>query len=139
MIDVDPAVLGRLLDARAVGVWSVVGDRLEIDRFWPAPDLPDVVAREFVDATRSVGLAETGLGIVAAVVDRRPRVSVAASLPEGSGSGLWLRRFGASRSLAVPVLRGGEVVGVVSAALPGSEKNEAEVLALIGEMSIDRP
>jgi len=77
------------------------------------------VARGFAEATQSVPLEETGLGIVAAATSGEVAVSRPEELPSGSGSGRWLRAFGAAGSVAVPLCDDhGNAVGVLSVALP---------------------
>jgi hypothetical protein len=126
------AALMRDLGARAAGLWRVVGDRLEQVAFVAGPGLPAEVARAFAEATRSVALDREGLGIVRAATGGGPAVSRADALPADSGSGLWLRAFGASRSVAVPVRdRLGDVVAVVSVALPDGPPDDQDVAALL--------
>jgi hypothetical protein len=130
----DPSLLDTLLarlDARAAGVWRVEGDRLVQLAFKAAGDMPRDVAEGFAAATSEVALDRLELGIVGAVVERRRKVSLAAVLPEGSGSGYWLRAFGASRSVAVPV---GPFVVSVALAEDGPTDNEVEAI-LLGALS----
>src|SRR3954447_19996834 len=125
------AALLHSLDARAAGCWRVVGDRLEQVSFVAGRDLAGEVARAFSEATRSVSLGQTTLGIVRAVQSGGPTVSLASELPDDSGSGLWLRRFGATRSVAVPLLDSrGRVHAVVSLAL-GDGPIDADVIGRI--------
>ncbi len=113
------------LDARAAGAWSVADGRLEQLGFEPGPALPPEVAAGFAAATRSVDAGRLDLGIVRAAATGEVVESVAAGLPSDVGSGYWLRAFGATRSVAVPVLgEGGSVALVASVALgpgPGAE------------------
>jgi hypothetical protein len=97
------AALRAELDAHGAGYWQVAGDRLEQRVFVPGPEIPEDVAREFAEATRSVSLDRTELGIVKAALSGEVAVSWAARLPDDAGSGGWLRRFGATRSVAVPI------------------------------------
>src|SRR5437763_562722 len=116
------AALLQALNARAAGCWQVVGDRLEQVAFVPGPNLADEVAQAFAQATRSVATSQTALGIVQALRTGEAVVSRASELPEDAGSGLWLRRFGASRSVAVPLRDArGNVQGVLSLALAPAE------------------
>src|SRR4051812_21966330 len=92
--------------ARAAGWWRVAGDRLEQVAFSADADMPGEVARGFAGATRSVPMDRGDLGIVRAAATGEPAVSRVDDLPADSGSGLWLRRFGATRSVAVPVRDG---------------------------------
>lgn len=128
-------ILGALrdrLDARAAGWWRRVGERLEGVAFVRAADLPESVARDFSGATRSVPLTQTDLGIVRAAVTGRPTVSRAEDGRPDSGSSLWLRRFGAERSVAVPVPDdSGAVVGVVSVALSDSKGDDEAIAAAV--------
>lgn len=122
------AALLRATGARAAGLWRVEGGCLVQAAFVACPEMPAEVARAFADATRSVALTEVPLGIVSAAVSGVPRVSRAEELPSNSGSGRWLRAFGAERSIAVP-LRGAAdtVIAVLSVALPSSRLNDDEV------------
>jgi hypothetical protein len=125
------AALRARLNARAAGAWKVEGDRLAQVAFDPAPDLPSAVAEGFAAATGSVDLTRLDLGIVEAAVSGRVTVSIAANLPAGTGSGYWLRAFGASRSVAVPIFEGdGKVAAVVSVAL-GPEPEDEVVAEII--------
>jgi hypothetical protein len=118
------------LGARAAGLWKVEGDRLAQVVFVAGPELSDEVAAGFADATRSVDLTQTGLGIVSAARTGEAAVSLATARPEHSGSGGWLRRFGASRSVAVPLHGlGGAVVGVLSVALAADQPDSETVAA----------
>lgn len=82
--------------------------------------MPAEVASAFAAATVLVPLDRRDLGIVAAVVGRQRRVSLASDVPSWAGSGYWLRAFGADRSVAVPVVGGdGVIAGVVAVALAG--------------------
>lgn len=126
------AVRSLLIDlgARAAGCWRVEGDRLVQAAFVGAENLPVEVAREFATATSSVPLDRIELGIVRACVEGVVAVSIAAELPPDVGSGLWLRRFGAERSVAVPIEGSG---GVVSVALASRSIRQDEVIARIRE------
>ena len=126
------AALLRTLDARAAGLWSVRGDRLDQLAFVPAPDLDPGVAGAFAKATRSVPLTDAGLGIVRAAVEGAVLVSIAAELPPDAGSGRWLRAFGAERSIAVPIFGpDGRVESVLSVALAASPMDVDRVAELV--------
>lgn len=101
--------------ARATGLWRVEGDRLRLLGFRAVADMAAEVKSEFAAATRAVTLAETGLGIVKAVVSNEPAFAEVDD-PTGKlgGSASWLVRFGARRSLAVPIRRAGRPVGVLA-------------------------
>src|SRR2546421_605808 len=118
--------------ARAAGWWRVAGDRLEQVAFCAAADMPDSVVRDFARAALSVPLSAGDLGIVRAANRGEPAVSRASELPADTGSGLWLGRFGAIRSVAVPVCEAsGSVVRVVSLALAGATPEDADVAEAI--------
>jgi hypothetical protein len=107
------------LDARAAGYWRVEGDQLIQVAFTACPALNAEVSRTFAEATRMIALSHTNLGVVKAAVTGCVAVSRAGELPAESGSGYWLRAFGASRSVAVPLQdRGGAICAVLSVALP---------------------
>jgi len=109
------------LGARAAGYWQVdaQAERLVQVSFVPGVGLDPEVGRQFAAATASVPLSQTSLGIVAAVLTGQPAVSRVDELPADSGSGHWLREFGASRPVAVPLSGAHEVLrGVLSVALP---------------------
>jgi hypothetical protein len=128
------AALRARLNARAAGWWRVGEGRLEQVAFVAAGDMPEAVASAFAEATRSVPLDQTGLGIVSAAVMGEVTVSRARDLPDDSGSGLWLRRFEAERSVAVPVRDlSGRVSRVVSVALAASPDDDASVAQTIRE------
>jgi hypothetical protein len=125
--------LRESLRARAAGWWRVEAGRLEQVAFEADDDMAPEVARAFREATRSVPLASTDLGIVRAVLTGKVVVSRIDELPAETGSGLWLRRFGAARSVAVPVedqssiLR--DVVSVALALEPADEHVAAAIRA----------
>jgi hypothetical protein len=115
------------LGARAAGLWRVEGRRLAQAAFVPGEHLPADVAQAFSAATRSVPLDDPSLGIVAAATTGAVRVSRAAALDPATGSGRWLRAFGAERSVAVPIADpAGTVVAVFSVAMPsGGDTDDA--------------
>lgn len=102
-------------NSRAVGLWRLVADELQIVGFRGCSSMPIEVAQGFEDATRVVSLQQTGLGIVKAAVSQQPTVALLATnggqLP---GSASWLERFEAVQSLAVPVISEGHVRGVLA-------------------------
>ncbi|GAC1448340.1 MAG: hypothetical protein NVSMB9_31400 [Isosphaeraceae bacterium] len=90
------------------------------------------MALGFAEATRFLPRTGTGLGILQAASSGEPAVSRVDRLPPDSGSGLWLRRFGATRSVAVPILDGsGLVVHVVALALPQDTPEDGSVTEAI--------
>ncbi len=122
------ADLARALSARAAGVWRVEEDRLVQVAFVAGGGLAEEVALAFAEATRSVSRAQADLGIVRAVTHGVVTASRMAELPAEAGSGFWLRAFGASRSVAVPLLDArGSVHAVVSVALGGSPLDDRAV------------
>ncbi len=131
MMLLDADHLRQVLDARALGVWERQEGDLVLLRFCSAEDLSSEVALAFEHATCRVSLNSTELGIVVAAVTGEPRVSVASELSPDEGSGLWLRRFAADRSVAMPVVDEGLVTGVVSVALRDGERSDDEVIALL--------
>jgi hypothetical protein len=132
------AALRARLEARAAGVWQFRGQHLESLAFDAAPDMATEVASGFAAATALVPLDRRELGVIAAVFERRVVVSVAAELPADIGSGYWLRAFGASRSVAVPIVDpNGSVKGVVSVALAAWGPSDDEVATLIRAEAAD--
>ena len=116
------------LGARAAGFWWIAGTTLEQVAFVASPTLPMEVAQGFAEATRSVPLTQAGLGIVRTAVEGTVTVSRALELPADSGSGFWLRAFGAERSVAVPLHDShGALKAVVSAALPEDPRDDQAV------------
>ncbi len=112
------------LPARAAGLWRLEGDRLIQVAFFSCDDMPEEVARRFGEATRIATLDQSSLGIVKAVVEGRTVVSIADELPSATGSGHWLRAFGADRSIAVPLR---SAPGVVSVAVLGLSRPAEEI------------
>jgi hypothetical protein len=108
------------LGARAAGYWQIdpQAARLVQLSFVPGVGLDPEVGRQFAAATATVPLSQKSLGIVAAALTGQTAISRVDELPADSGSGLWLRAFGACRSVAVPI-RGarGPIQGVFSVAL----------------------
>jgi hypothetical protein len=124
----DVAALLTDLGARAAGLWRVDSERLVQVAFVPAPSLPEAVSRAFAEATRSVSLDQSSLGIVKAAVLGEVAVSRASELPADAGSGTWLRQFGAVRSVAVPLRDDlGSIRGVLAVALPDSPLDDNAV------------
>lgn len=115
-------ILSGLLNetaARAVGLWRVTGERLVALGFLAVSDMPTEVSRGFAAATAEVSLSQTGLGIVKAVLSQAPAIALEDPQTTGlPGSASWLVRFEARQSLSLPVIREGNVVGVIAVALP---------------------
>jgi hypothetical protein len=106
--------------ACAAGYWSLHSDRRRLIQvvFVAGVGLDPSVGEEFAAATREVSLSDETLGIVVAVSTGQTAVSEAANLAADAGSGRWLRAFGASRSVAVPIrTEDGMIRGVFSIAL----------------------
>lgn len=106
----------QLIDGWAVGVWKVAGDQLLQLSFAADQQFDAQVAADFVEATRQVPLAETTLGIVNAVVNRRSAWAKATELEgELRRSAGWLGRFDAACSLSCPLTDSdGTPVGVLA-------------------------
>jgi DNA-binding IclR family transcriptional regulator len=120
------------LEARAAGYWWHAGDWLEQVAFVASRALAADVIAGFAEATRSVPLSQTELGIVRAALSGEPTVSRVSELSEGDGSGYWLRAFGAVRSVAVPLRDPkGEVRAIVSVALADEALGDDDVVARI--------
>jgi len=116
------------LNAQAAGVWRVEVDHLRQLGFDAATDMPRDVSQGFAQATLTVSLDLTSLGIVIAANERRRVVSVATDLPVEVGSGYWLHGFEAARSVAVPIMDDlGKVLAVVAVALPTLEPSDVDV------------
>ncbi len=114
------SVMREFLDtfnARAAGCWQREGDELVCLEFAAADDMPVEVQRGFLDVMRRVSLSRVELGCVRAAAEMRPVVAREDAAQRGlSGSASWLERFGAGQSLAIPIVRNGEVVGVFAVA-----------------------
>jgi hypothetical protein len=123
-------LLRRALQARAAGFWRLgAGDWLEQVAFDAGPEVSDEVARAFAEATRTVPLTQADLGIVRAFLSGEVAVSRVAELPEDSGSGRWLRSFGASRSVAVPIRDSRGTIWAVFSVAMGESPLSEEVIA----------
>ena len=137
--------LPSLRDARRAraGYWQLdqETERLVQLGFVPGVGLDPEVGRQFAAATATVPLSQTSLGIVAAALTGQPAVSRVAELPADSGSGRWLVRFGASRSVAVPIRgEGGMIQGVFSVALTADstlgDRLVAERIRVLGQLLV---
>ena len=105
--------------ARAVGWWRRIGDELDLLSFRAVADMPEEVRVGFIAATGRVPLSRIELGCVRAAAELRPVVARDDAAQRGlAGSASWLARFGASQSLAVPIIKDGEAVGVLAIATP---------------------
>lgn len=128
------------IGARAAGWWRLRDEGLELVAFAAVRDILSSVALEFMLATHRVALSQTAMGIVKAAVEGVVVVSRVEELPPDAGSGLWLRRFGAARSVAVPVsVTEGGVRRIVSVALGGSPPDDAEVASAIRQAAASWP
>lgn len=114
------AVMSSLLTstgARAVGWWRRVGEELEQISFQAVTDMPEEVRIGFIAATGRVAMSRIELGCVRAAAELRPVVAREDAAQRGlSGSASWLTRFGASQSLALPIIRDGRAEGVLAIA-----------------------
>ncbi len=114
------AVMSSLLSAtgaRAVGWWRRVGEELEQISFQAVADMPQEVRIGFMAATGRVAMSRIELGCVRAAAELRPVVAREDAVQRGlTGSASWLTRFGASQSLALPIVRDGLAVGVLAIA-----------------------
>jgi hypothetical protein len=124
------AEISATFGACAAGYWRLdrEAERLVQLIFVPGAGLDLEIGRQFAAATKTVPLSDTSLGIVAAALTGRPAVSRRAELAADSGSGHWLRAFGACRSVAVPVRDlGGSILGVVSVALAANSGTDEAI------------
>ena len=120
--------------ARAAGWWRISADRSQLLQvaFCADATMPADVSASFANATRVVSVEATDLGIVKAAISGLVAVSRLNDLSPDAGSGLWLRRFEAERSVAVPVFdEESEVVGVVSLALGDRHDDLTVSLAIL--------
>ena len=137
------AVMSALLTAtgaRAVGWWRRVGDELEQLCFQAVADMPDDVRVGFIAATGRVPMSRLELGCVRAAAELRPVVAREDAAQRGlAGSASWLARFGASQSLALPILDDGRAVGVLAIATADVFDGDSPVwrimAAIIAELS----
>lgn len=122
----------QALGACAAGYWrrdQASAQLLQV-AFVPGPGLDPRVGSEFAKATLVVPLSQQSLGIVIAALSGQPAISRVGELPPDAGSGIWLRAFGASRSVAVPAFDEAQAVcGVMSVALPDDIKLDNESVA----------
>ncbi|MCA9014036.1 MAG: GAF domain-containing protein [Planctomycetaceae bacterium] len=111
-------VLDRIMDllgGRAIGLWRCETDRLVQVGFCAVAEMDEQVRKQFAAFTREVSLENTGLGIVKAIVERRPAIGTLRGEESGlKGSSEWLQKFGAQQSYAVPVFEGDQVAGVLA-------------------------
>lgn len=117
-------------NARAAGWWRVAADRGQLEQvaFCSDDRMSAEVFDGFAAATRVVPLRATDLGIVRAAITGRVAVSRLSESSAESGSGLWMRKFEATHSVAVPVFdENAAVVRVVSLALGDDGGDDATV------------
>ncbi len=116
-VDSVMSVLLSATGARAVGWWRRVGEGLELLSVQSVADMPDEVRVGFIAATGRVSMSRIEFGCVRAAAELRPVVAREDAAQRGlSGSASWLARFGASQSLALPIIRDGHAVGVLAIA-----------------------
>lgn len=138
-------VMSSLLSAtgaRAVGWWRRIGDELEQLSFLAVADMPQEVQLGFMAATGRVPLSRVDLGCVRAAAELRPVVAREDADQRGlSGSASWLERFGASQSLALPIVRSGNVIGVIAIATADTFDERSPVwttlAAIVAELSAE--
>ena len=129
-------------NARAAGWWRVAADsrELKLVAFAAAADMPVEVSSGFAETTRSVSLQAVELGIVKAAISKAVSVSRLSEISPESGSGLWLRRFEAVRSVAVPIRDDrGNTRDVVSLALAELSPDDESVSRVILETASSWP
>ncbi len=103
--------------ARAVGFWWRRGEELFQLSFVATADMPSDVIRGFQEATEQVAMTRIELGCVRAAAERRPIVAREDAALRGlAGSASWLQKFEATQSLAIPIIRASESIGVVAIA-----------------------
>ncbi len=130
------------INARAAGWWRVSIDfrELKLIAFSAAADMPVEVSSGFAETTRSVSLRAVELGIVKAAISRKVSVSRLSEISTEAGSGLWLARFEAVRSVAVPIRYDrGNTRGVVSLALAEFSPDDEWVSRMILETATSWP
>lgn len=139
------AVMSSLLlatGARAVGWWRRIGDELAQISFQEVADMPEEVRIGFMAATGRVAMSRIELGCVRAASERQPVVAREDAAQRGlTGSASWLARFGASQSLALPIVRAGDAIGVlaIATAEPFDESSPIwrTMAAIVAELSCE--
>ena len=125
------AVMSALLaatGARAVGWWRQVGEQLEQLSFRAVADMPEEVRVGFMAATGRVAMSHIELGCVRAAAELQPVVAREDAAQRGlTGSATWLARFGASQSLALPIIQDGLSVGVLAIATPDHFEEDSPI------------
>jgi GAF domain-containing protein len=136
--EVTRSVMREFLDrfkARAAGCWRRDGDELVCLEFVAADDMPIAVQQGFLDIMQRVSLSRVELGCVRAAVERQPVIAREDAAQRGlSGSASWLARFEAGQSLAIPMLRNGEVIGVLAVAMVEQFDESADVWQAMQQM-----
>lgn len=137
--DVMSALLS-VTNARAVGWWRRVNDELELLSFRAVAGMPDEVRVGFMAATGQVAMSRVELGCVRAAAELRPVVAREDAVQRGlSGSASWLARFGASQSLALPIVQDGHAIGVLAIATSDVFDEESPIwrtmAAVVAELS----
>lgn len=127
----------QALDGRAIGLWRIEADGL-VQVCFDAPSIDPGAARRFAEATRSLELDRLNLGIVKAASTGKVTVSLVAELPAESGSGYWLRAFGAERSVAVPLEVNEGTIGWVFSIALGLSPEAAEVARILKSIAAPR-
>ncbi|QDU09142.1 GAF domain-containing protein [Gimesia aquarii] len=111
-------VLDRIMDflkARAIGMWRCdnQGQLTQIG-FRAVTEMDEHIRKQFTSFTKQVSLDNKGLGIVKAVVERKPAIGTLRGESGLQGSSEWLKKFGAQQSYAVPIFENDQVVGVLA-------------------------
>jgi GAF domain-containing protein len=135
-IEAELAELLPLVEAQAIGLWRVSGEQLTMVGFAAAASMAGAVRREFVEATRTVPLTQTNLGIVNAVVNRVPAVATVNVTDDGlEASAGWLGRFGARQSLSMPIATNGRIVGALAVSSAHAIEREGTLWTVISTVA----
>jgi|GEM_PF-2107885 len=103
------------LGGKAIGLWCCSEGKLCQIGFRAVSEMDEQVRKQFAALTQEVPLENTGLGIVKAIVDKKPAIGTLHAGKSGlQGSSEWLRKFEAQQSYAVPIFEGDQVVGVLA-------------------------
>lgn len=104
-----------VLGGKAIGLWRCSEGKLLQTGFCAVSEMDEQVRKQFAALTHTVPLENTGLGIVKAIIDKKPAIGTLQAGKSGlQGSAEWLRKFGAQQSYAVPIFEEDQVVGVLA-------------------------
>jgi hypothetical protein len=124
------------LGASAAGLWRIDGERLVQVAFAASTELDEAVARDFEEATRSISLDRTNLGVVIAVRSGKIVPLHSGEIPDDAGSGLWLNRFRAARSVAMPIADAeGKIIGGLAASFASMTPDDQTVGSRLRELA----